>query len=489
MTTKVNMKLKQAVLAGGLVALSLGSMSAQAMRLSEPGEAQLVPFVIWDSTPICLPTVPGGPAPSPLCADKGVPTATPSILGINTAVKITVPQTVGNDVIPNFFTATHTTPTNDPNCVPPGDVNNPGCEQPADPDLVPSNLVHWFFLDQNSIHRLNGTIPVTPDDVAVIDWGATVRKNGKQGELDGRPGYLVLTTEAGARGNDADFSFFTEGWMFIGVDSFFAVDPGTTGGVIGLVDALVPTLAMNDGADDRAQLGTEVPSLANSVIEIGVNLSVKASPLVTGIRTNWSDGNGLTDIKVVDLTLGNRNIPIGGPSLLNFLQVPTLMVIWNDRNATQWDGVGVQVYNDSEEFCSDSISLPQELNLVWVQTDVTAGNNPAFPPWPVPRFIERFGINQVFCVPPFSGGAGDNLLALERSLEGGFIKLFLPEPVDTGIFAPESAAAMFSIPLQLFVTFEPVAGGPPGAVVLTDASLVPFETALGHDRGMFNIAP
>jgi len=48
---------------------------------------------------------------------------------------------------------------------------------------------------------------------------------------------------------------------------------------------------------------------------------------------------------------------------------------------------------------------------------------------------------------------------------------------------------MFSIPLQLFVTFEPVAGGPPGAVVLTDASLVPFETALGHDRGMFNIAP
>ncbi len=472
MNTKANTKFKQAVVGGALAALTLGSMSAQAMRISEVGEAQLVPFVLWDSTPICI--FPGAP-PSAQCPTGGI-AAPLGFLGINTAVKITVPKADGNDVIPNSFTATHTSPTNDPSCTPPGNPAVAGCEHPADADLLPGNQIHWFFLDQNSLHLLNGRIPVTPEDVAVIDWGATVRQNGQQGSLDGVPGYLVLTTEEGARGNDADFGFFAEAWMFIGLDG--PAGPPNTGGVVGLVDALIPTLAMNDAAD-QVPTGNEVPSLANNVIEIGVNLNVNASPLVTGIRTNWSDGNP-SDIKVVDLTLGNRSIPIAG--VVNILQVPTLMVVWNDRNAAAWNAVGVEVYNDREENCSTSIALPNELNLVWVQTDVTAGNLPGIPAFPIPRFIERFGIDRTFCVPPAGADPGENL---ERLLSGGFMKLYLPEPVDNGVFQPESSAAMFSIPLQYFVTLEDIGAGP----VLTDFSLIPFATALGHDRGMFNVAP
>jgi hypothetical protein len=450
------------------------------MRLAEPGEAQLVPFVLWDDTPICIP-VPAGTAPAPLvCGANAVPAVGPGIVSINTAVKITVPKAVGNDVVPNFYTATHTTPTNDPFCNPPGNPFVTGCEDPADPDLDPTNVVHWYFLNQRSQHELNGTITVSPDDVAVIDWGATVRQNGKQTQLDGVPGYLVLTTAAGSRGNDADFSFFAEAWGFFGISS--GVIPGVipnSGGTIGLVDAYLPTLAMTDGADT---LGDKTPTLDNNVIELNTQ-SVIASPLVTGIRTNWSDGSP-TDIKVVDLTLGNRSVPIAG--ITNVFQVPTLMVVWNDRNADgAWSGLGVDVFNDREESCSDSINLPNQLNMIWVQTDVTAGTAPPYFAWPTPRFIERFGQNRVYCVPPTDAGSTP-LQNLDRLLSGGFMKLYLPELVDNGLFTPESAMAAFSVPLQYFVTYEQ---GPGPFPTFTDISLIPFETALAHDRAMFNRAP
>jgi hypothetical protein len=451
-------------------------MSAHAMRLAEPGEAQLVPFVLWDDQPICVPVPPGTPIPPPqACGAHAIPPIGPGILSINTAVKITVPKAVGSDVVPNFFTATHTTPTNDPFCNPPGNPFVTGCEDPADPDLDPTNVVHWYFLNQRSQHELNGTITVSPDDVAVIDWGATVRQNGKQATLNGVPGYLVLTTQAGSRGNDADFSFFAEAWGFFG---FSAGVVPNTGGTIGLLDAYLPTLAMTDGADT---LGDTTPTLDNNVIELNTQ-SVIASPLVTGIRTNWSDGNP-TDIKVVDLTLGNRSIPISG--VTNIFQVPTLMVVWNDRNAGgAWSGLGVDVYNDREESCSDSIDLPDQLNLIWVQTDVTAGVAPPYVTWPTPRFIERFGQSRVYCVPPTTA-TSTPLENLDRLLSGGFMKLYLPELVDNGIFQPESAMAAFSVPLQYFVTLENLFGVP----LPTDISLIPFETALAHDRAMFNRAP
>ncbi|MEW6036737.1 MAG: hypothetical protein AB1648_00520 [Pseudomonadota bacterium] len=462
----INFK-KTAIAAGMFTALAATSMSANAMRVTEAGEANLVPFVIWTSD-IFDPT-PG----------------LNSLFGLNTVVKITVPMSVGNDVIPNFFTAYHTSPTN-------GSKADPGKQSPADPDLVPANMIHWVFLNEHSEHLLNGTITVTPDDVAVLDWGAAVRKKGKQTELNGRPGYLVLVTEDGYKGNDADFSFFAEAWLLAGVRSI--LDPMqqdvhlNTGGVIGLIDAAIPVLPMSDGADNYGTPAyTQAPSVKNSVIEAGTNGSVIASPLVAGIRTNWSDGNG-TDIGVVDVTLGNRNVPIGQFNALNFLQFPTLAVIWNDRNAKAWSSVLVDVFNDSEQYCSDFLELDHQLNLVWVQTDVTAGNNPFGLAWPVPGFIQAWGQDRALCVPsddtPLPVQNGN--IALEKLLSGGFLKMYLPEPIDTGIFEPESAMAAFSIPLQVLVTVETDAAGDRH---FTDISAVPFSTALGHARGMFSQAP
>jgi hypothetical protein len=449
--------IKGLVAAGVAAAMSVPSISAFAMRLSEPGEAQLVPFVVYDDNP--FPDV------------EGV-----EPFSVNTVVKITVPKSVGNDVIPNFYTATHTTPTNSPDCATqPGNPLLTGCEYPAWAALDPSNTIHWYFLDRYSEKKADGTIPVTPDDVAVIDWGAKLRQTGNL-ELEGVPGYLVLTTQAGSRGNDADFSFFAEAWAFFGLDA--------GNGTIGLIDALIPTLALNDGADT---IGDTTPTLDNNVIELNQSSPI-ASPLVTGIRTNWSDGNP-TDIKVIDLTLGNRSIPIA--DVVNPFQFPTLMVVWNDRNAGNWNSVSVEVFNDQEEHCSGNIALPYQLNLVWVQTDVTAGNTEdatGLGAWPVPGFITE---NKTLCVPPEDSHDGTNF---DRLLSGGFVKIYLPEPVDNGIFAPESAMAAFSIPLQYTLTYETVTVPDDNdeAVthfVLTDLSLIPFETALGHDRGMFNRVP
>lgn len=435
---------KTAMAAGMFTALAGASMSANAMREGEPGEANLVPFVLWSSCAV---------------PERNID----DCLGINTVIKITVPMSVGNDIIPNFYTAAHSSPTN-------GTIDRPGPEWPANPAVVPSNRIRWYFLDRRSVHQLNGAIQVTPDDVAVIDWGAFLRKHGVSRRFDDFPGYMVLVTEAGSRGLDADFSFFAEAYMFHGERA--------GGGVLGVTDTKIPVMPMNDGAD----VGTR-PTLENSVIETGVNMNVIASPLAAGIRTNWSDGR-LGDVAVVDLSLGNRSVPIG--DMVSPLQIPTLLVVWNDRNAgARWTGLGVEIFNDKEEKCSDTISLPDQLNLVWVQTSVTAGHA-NIPAWPVPRFITRFGTDRVFCVPPYMETPVTDpfgAIAFENLLQGGFMKLYLPEPIDSGIRRPESAAVAWSVPMRYHVTLE--TNLETGEWVFTDESMIPFETALGHPRGMF----
>ncbi|MFA6064096.1 MAG: hypothetical protein WC736_16015 [Gallionella sp.] len=441
---------KKVVMAGTAAAvLATFSMPSHALRETEAGEANLVPFVIWDSNPGAANHPGFGP------------------IGINTVVKLTVPSAVGNDVIPNYYTAPWTSPTNGSNLI-------PGPQTP--PAFAGTKTIHWFFLNKDSKHVANGILTVTPDDVVVFDWGAKARQQGIQNVVDGVPGYLVFTTEAASTGlSAADFSFFAEAWMISGLKLGLVPPPGQTGGVIGLVDAKIPVIPMSDGADTIP----DSPSVDNQVIERNTAGSVVASPLVGGMRTNWSDNNP-TDVKVVDVTLGNRSVPIGVTT--NIFQFPTLVVAWNDRNDDpqnpKWNNTLVDVFNDDEEFCSDSVDLSHQLNLIWVETSVTKNFG-----FPVPGFITNYGIDKEFCVPPVGGPNPVGITDLERILSGGFMKFQLPEQVDTGLNAPESSAVFFSIPLQYHVTLEtdPILGVP----VPTDISLIPFSTALGHDRGMF----
>jgi len=473
---------KTALAAGMFSALGGYTMSAYADIQGDAGEANLVPFVLWDDS-IVLP----GP--------------NPEVLGtsINTVIKVTVPNVVGAKTIPNSYTACHTTPANStPSCDPL--VTAPiSANSPPFPGLEPvtsKTRIHWFFMSQNSKHLLNGTIPVSPDDVVVIDWGQVARQNGFN--ADGVAGYMVLATERASTTPfpAADFAFFAEAWMITGIDgdlwNVLTGAPVTNGaGTIGLVDAKIPVLPMQDGAD--TVIGGN-PTWDNNVVARGNLPSIKASPLHSGMPTIYPDGNP-TDTHEFDLTLGNRSIQVG--PIANPFQIPTLLVVWNDRNVGQpWLGQVADVFNDDEESCSASIDLPWQLNLIWVQTAVTNGGTFPFPALPVPAFINQpvvaemdpnvvglgpqlggvivQGYDKQYCVPPV---ASQGLAGFLKLLEGGFMKISLPEPADGGTFKAEGAMVAFSVPLQYNVNFD--------ASIPVGATLIPIETALSHDRGMF----
>ena len=113
----MNVKFKKLALSAGITAALGGfSMPSHAIIEAAPGEALLVPFVVYNDGVI------GGTTP------------------INTIVELTVPGSVGHDTIPNFYTASHTSPT------------NPGAKfAPATRRLLGRVVVQQLFLQVTSI--------------------------------------------------------------------------------------------------------------------------------------------------------------------------------------------------------------------------------------------------------------------------------------------------------------------------------------------------
>jgi hypothetical protein len=378
------------------------------------GEALLVPYVIYDDTD----NVPLG--------DSGI--------SVNTFIEITVPGSIGRDTVPNFFTAPNTTPTN-----PTFTIN------PPDADLVPLNLVHWYFFDRRSNHLYNGSFPVTPDDMHLMDWGNIVRNNAAF--LEGVPGYLVFGTETARDRVAADFNMFGEAYLTIGaqVVADNIVPPLPDAFTLNVIDAKVPVLAMSDGADGAA---TSQPSVQDQV-KYGIDRIPRAvSPLISGMRTNYSDG--VPDLTLFDLTLADR-------------RWPSLHVVWLDVNRAPAGTAGllpVDVYDSDELSCSGAAPLPNELNVLWVN--------------PISPIIGALSLAPNVNVPnrPWTAVVNYCLPIGATSDDRGFVRYGIPEYIDTNIDQPESAGVAFSVQL---VGVDPDNWG----------LLVPIETALGHERGKF----
>ena len=207
-------KYHKLLLASGVATALAGmSMPSHAIIEGAAGEALLVPFVLYSN-----------PNNAPLDFDFTEPS-------INTLIMVTTPSAVGRDTIPNFFTAPNTTPTN------PGP---PTTEMP-DPDLGEefafSAGIHYYFFNSESGEELDGTIPVSPDDMTLINWGDLVEKRGTD-RLNGLKGYMVITNEKGTNGwawrDAARFTMFGDAWMIWPTN-------------IGLIDTKVPVLPMSDG--------------------------------------------------------------------------------------------------------------------------------------------------------------------------------------------------------------------------------------------------
>ncbi|UHD14528.1 hypothetical protein [Thiocapsa bogorovii] len=261
---------------------------------------------------------------------------------------------------------------------------------------------------------MNRIVPVTADDVVVIDW---LQASG--GARAGEEGYMVIGTETARTGAAADFAMFGEAW-------FELYDPETGVGTL----APIPVLPMSDGADGAFDSPV---SVADNVKYNSQGIPRAVSPLISGMRTNRSDGI-LNDTTVFNLALSDRNFP-------------SIHVVWLDVNlGNDGVGLGVDVFDSDELSCSSSVDLPYELNVIYVPEAFgdTDGN----------EFVDD---TNAFCLPTAAAAT-----------EVGFVTYYIPEYIDTNINQAESAGVAFSI--------------------LMDWDAIDnlrFTTSLGQERGTY----
>lgn len=389
---------KLAIAAGVSVGMAALSMPSHATITGAPGEALLVPLVVY---------------------------ATPLVNGYyaNTYVQVSVPGSIGFDDVPNVFVDPNTTPT-----------NADAALFPLDADLADAAtaIIHWYWFDERSIHRLDKPIPVTANDVVTIDWEAAAG-----GQYNGQAGYMVIGTETARRGAAATFNMFGDAWLAMDV----VADPGYD--EAGAVLASIPVYPLSDGED------TGVLSITDSVIYKG-GLPKQVSPLISGMRTNRSDG--IPDLTAFDLTLLARD-------------QPSMHVIWLDQNLDETDVstvVPVDVYDSDEVACSSSVTIENELNVIWIDARAPDG----LPVPPAGIFFAQ--TDEALCY--------SNPLTTDSS----FVTYYLDEYVDTTADRPESAGVAFNLVWNV-----------QGTNVFVDDASVPAYTAfgqtmlLGHERGLF----
>jgi hypothetical protein len=438
-------KVKQLLLGTSMAAVFAGlSGPANAIIEGAAGEALLVPFVLFDGND---------------------PNLNPTGVNINTLIEVTVPASVGQDTVPNFFTATNTTPTNL------GALEFPPAEALGAPGAFEAGI-HLYFFDKDSIERCDIEIPTSPDDFILINWGDVVQKNCQY--LNGVAGYVVITNQKTKLRTSPTYYPLGDrsAAQFAMMGDAFMVWPVG----LGLIDTKIPVLPMTDGLDPAVG---GVPTPDNQVV---FNLGkMNVSPLAAGMRTNIS--NGLPgDYTLFDLTVSNRF-------------APTLHVIWVDQNLPGNFSSGY-TYDDDENRCSQTLPIERELQvywtsppLLWPANFLTAAQNanPNFVlggaganaslPWVDAALDLCYPDPGAFVLNP--GKPGDLFQILEsRILYPGFVLFRLDEYIDTGIGQPESSAVAFSIQLQVDILDE-------DGLLLATPQLLPVETALGHERGKF----
>ncbi|NDE35466.1 MAG: hypothetical protein EB012_11560, partial [Gammaproteobacteria bacterium] len=287
---KTNFK-KLAILAGATAAMAAGSMSAQAVITSVPAPAQLIPLFYYNST-----------------------------AGVDTAVKVIVPKSVGADTVINLLAG----------AIP------PSTSWSTTTAALPSKI-HYFVMNYQSKEVINGAIPVTGDDEVYIEAGDF------SGLSSGTPYYLILTNESAYLGGAPTFQFNADAW----------IENDAATGTTGLpATVYIPVLGLADTADT-----TTTPTPLNNVIE---NFPTSAggpiaSPIHTAIRTS-STTPGLI-YRVVDVPVHDT------------VTHSNTLIAWADRNATSSlvNGLSGKLYSvDRDEVLASlgTYSFPNQLNIV-----------------------------------------------------------------------------------------------------------------------------
>jgi hypothetical protein len=276
----------------------------------------------------------------------------------------------------------------------------------------------------------------------------------------------LITTEDGAQGLAANFAFNAEAYL--------TYEAGASLDVNNEVVAYIPTLAMADGAD----AGATQPTIDNNIVEwMGGQLVLESSPLVTGERTIWA--NGLNSNYVYDLPLGNNRTDGAG-------DVGTISVVWNDRNAPAWNNLLAYRFNNAEASCSGQVSLPDELNVLYIppaSLPAAAVADDFGDEWPglwadlkevtpyatsTEAGSSSHGVTEVCRTTRDAAANAD-----DKFIDGGFVKIIAVEPADEATFTLEGSTVFWSWPVVIDSRVDERNGAP-------------RTTLLGHSRGAFS---
>lgn len=394
--SKLNMLKKTAIAASVTVALATASLPASS-AIFAAAEGLLVPVFVRN---LELANMNGGAG------------------GFrDTEVRVSIPASIGFDGLINYWTAPNTTPTNA------GALLEPRMKSFTDPDgyMRPQNIA-WFWFDQYSGKVIDGTRKVTPDDIEIIR-ASDILPAGPNG-LDNVLGYLVIASAGsganfGAKG--ASMVMFGDARIQVSDDVDDANAPSDW--------VNLPVLGLTDGPDE----GVEMPTKKDNIKWPTPGTPI-VSPLVTGMRTNVSNGElGATTV---------FELPIA-PDVVTG-RTDNIHVVWLDMNRFDINDIlteaclpgssarlGGYVYDSEEDRQSWGGCYPWELT------------------------IESFDTDEINALYPDVDLLG-----------GGFVSIYLPEYWDEpGVKGPQTSGIAFSI----------------NEVAEND-----YVTTLANERGMFN---
>jgi hypothetical protein len=208
----------------------MGVGAAHAVVLGEPGEALLVPYVVYDTT-----------------------------RQLNTLVGVTSAAAVGPSA--------HVRGT-----ALGGSAVFPTVQNVAGPTYPVGNNIHWFFFDEESNHMLDNGFNMTGDDWHGFDWGATVQAQpaAVQTLLDGQLGYLVFSDERARTGGVAsDVALYGDAVVIAGNWASAA---------------FVPVVPLSDGVDGAA------PAAGDNVVYGAGGIPTNVSPIDAGTPRDDDSG-------------------------------------------------------------------------------------------------------------------------------------------------------------------------------------------------------
>ena len=224
--------------------------AAQAISQAEPGEALLIPYVLYDSSK-----------------------------NINTLTGITIPSTLGNDPTQieiggnanNGEIVIGGTANSGEGFSTASDLGASNCRLNGAPDNTSeTGVISWWFYDEVGSLQHKGTLFTGCDDFVALDWGSVVNSSGLPA-LNGKLGYLVLANNVATSGSrQPDFAMYADTVVIRGNWQSAAY---------------IPTLPITDNDGNFGPLQG-----ANEIVYTGGEPTAYA-PLTSGMALDNDDGS------------------------------------------------------------------------------------------------------------------------------------------------------------------------------------------------------